>query len=178
MAVDEAPSPERTWHHLPAEQVVAALESDPTAGLSSHEVSRRLERFGPNRLPEGTRRSLAAVLLSQFKSPLIYLLFIAAAIAFALGEGRDAIVILVVVLAMFGVVTGIGILRGLELPVLPLVGAQCFGAAVGNIICPHNIIAGGATVGLSGMEGEVLKRTLWVGLFYAALGGLLAFLFV
>jgi lactate permease len=35
-------------------------------------------------------------------------------------------------------------------PVLPLLGAQGFGAAVGNIICPHNIVAAAATVGLSG----------------------------
>lgn len=62
----------------------------------------------------------------------------------------------------------------LELPALPLLGAQGFGAAVGNIVCPHNIIAAGATVALVGREGEVLARTLWVGLLYALLGGLLA----
>lgn len=61
--------------------------------------------------------------------------------------------------------------------VLPLIGAQGFGAAVGNIICPHNIIAAGATVALTGQEGEVLKRTLWPALFYGLLGGLLAFAF-
>lgn len=63
----------------------------------------------------------------------------------------------------------------LHLPALPLLGAQGFGAAVGNIICPHNIIAAGATVALAGREGEVLARTLWVALLYALLGGLLAF---
>jgi lactate permease len=63
----------------------------------------------------------------------------------------------------------------LELAVLPLVAAQGFGAAVGNIICPHNIIAAGATVRLAGEEGEVLRQTLWVALLYAGLGGLLAY---
>lgn len=48
----------------------------------------------------------------------------------------------------------------LGLPALWLLAAQGFGAAIGNMICPHNIIAGGATVGLSGKEGEVLRRTL------------------
>lgn len=61
--------------------------------------------------------------------------------------------------------------------VLPMIGAQGFGAAVGNIICPHNIIAAGATVGLSGQEGAVLKRTLWPALGYGLLGGVLVFLF-
>jgi len=61
-------------------------------------------------------------------------------------------------------------------PVLPLLGAQGFGAAVGNIICPHNIVAAAATVGLSGKEGLVLRRTLPVALVYVALGGVLALL--
>lgn len=59
---------------------------------------------------------------------------------------------------------------------LPLLGAQGFGAAVGNVICPHNIVAAAATVGLSGREGTVLRRTLPVALAYVALGGVLALL--
>ncbi|MDZ7706843.1 MAG: L-lactate permease [Trueperaceae bacterium] len=62
----------------------------------------------------------------------------------------------------------------LGLPALPLIGAQGFGAAVGNIVCPHNVIAAGATVQLAGREGEVLRRTLGVALGYALLGGLAA----
>ena len=62
----------------------------------------------------------------------------------------------------------------LGLPAVPLLGAQNFGAAVGNPIAPHNIVAGGATVGLVGAEGDVMRRTLGVTLVYALLGGLLA----
>lgn len=62
----------------------------------------------------------------------------------------------------------------LGLPAVPLLGAQNFGAAVGNPIAPHNIVAGGATVGLVGAEGDVMRRTLGVTLAYAVLGGLLA----
>lgn len=64
----------------------------------------------------------------------------------------------------------------LGLPVLALLGAQGFGAAVGNIVCPHNVIAAGATVNLTGREGEVLRRTLGVALVYGLLGGVLALL--
>lgn len=64
--------------------------------------------------------------------------------------------------------------RNLGLPVLSMVGAQGFGAAVGNIICPHNIIAGGATVGLIGQEGSILSRTVVGCLIYSTLGGLAA----
>lgn len=62
----------------------------------------------------------------------------------------------------------------LGMPALPLLGAQGFGAAVGNIICPHNIVAASATVNLVGQEGEVLRRTLAPALIYALLGGMLA----
>jgi lactate permease len=64
------------------------------------------------------------------------------------------------------------------LPVAGLVGVQGFGAAVGNMICPHNVVAAGATVGLEGREGEILHRTLWVTLVYTSLGGLLALILI
>jgi lactate permease len=64
--------------------------------------------------------------------------------------------------------------EGLSLPVAPMAAAQGFGAAVGNVVCPHNVVAASATVALEGREGEVLRRTLGVALTYALLGGALA----
>jgi lactate permease len=66
----------------------------------------------------------------------------------------------------------------LDLPLLPMVGAQGYGAAVGNVVCPHNIVAAGATVGLTGGEGDVLRRTLLPALGYAVAGGVLVLLLV
>jgi lactate permease len=66
----------------------------------------------------------------------------------------------------------------LALPALWMAAAQGFGAAVGNIICPHNIVAGNATVGLAGKEGPVLRQMLGPALLYAALGGVLVTLIV
>ncbi len=66
----------------------------------------------------------------------------------------------------------------LELDGLRLVGAQGFGAAVGNIVCPHNIIAGCATVGIAGQEGDVLRRTLGACAIYALLGGVMVWFLV
>jgi lactate permease len=68
--------------------------------------------------------------------------------------------------------------RSLELPVAIMLAAQSFGAAVGNMACPHNIIAGGATVGLRGREGEVLRATLPATLAYAVLGGVVAMVII
>jgi lactate permease len=62
--------------------------------------------------------------------------------------------------------------EALDLPLLPMQGAQGYGAAVGNIVCPHNIVAAGATVGLTGGEGDVLRRTLIPAVLYALAGGL------
>jgi lactate permease len=61
----------------------------------------------------------------------------------------------------------------LALPPVLMAAAQGFGAAVGNIICPHNIVAGSAAVGLSGREGEILVRTATACAVYALAGGAL-----
>jgi len=92
-----AKSNEVPWHHVTPEEALARLGSAP-GGISEEEAERRLRERGPNVLPEKGRRSLLGIFLSQFKSPLIYLLFAAAAIAIALDERADAGVILGVVL--------------------------------------------------------------------------------
>ena len=60
-----------------------------------------------------------------------------------------------------------------ELAVPRVLAGQGFGAAAGNMIAPMNLVAGAATVGLVGREGEILRRTLGVCLGYSVLGGLL-----
>jgi magnesium-transporting ATPase (P-type) len=86
------------WHSLQVQDAVATVQSDVERGLSANEAAERERQFGPNALPEPDRRTLLSVFVGQFKSPLIYLLFAAAAIALALGHHSDAIVIFVVVL--------------------------------------------------------------------------------
>jgi lactate permease len=71
----------------------------------------------------------------------------------------------------------LGTATALALSPIAMLAAQSFGAAIGNIVAPHNIIAGAATVGLKDREGEVLAKTLLPCLL-AVLGGgalLLAF---
>jgi lactate permease len=64
--------------------------------------------------------------------------------------------------------------RSLGLPVLPMMGAQGFGAAAGNMIAPHNVIAAAAVVGETGNEGATLRTTLWVAAGYLVAGGVMA----
>jgi magnesium-transporting ATPase (P-type) len=96
--VESQQNQHRKWHALHAAEAVAAVETDANSGLPLEEARRRLELFGENALREPGRRSLASVFVQQFKSPLIYLLFLAAGVALALGHTRDAIVIGVVLL--------------------------------------------------------------------------------
>ncbi len=90
-------------HTLDAGDAVAALASDAALGLSTAEAARRLRVAGPNSLPEAPTRSVAKLVLHQFQSPLVYLLFVAAGIALALRAAGDAAVILVVVMLNAGI---------------------------------------------------------------------------
>ncbi len=81
-----------------SESAVETLAVDPARGLKPEGASARLLQFGPNALPEPRRGALLSVFLGQFRSPLIYLLFLAAGIALALGKRSDAGVIFAVVL--------------------------------------------------------------------------------
>jgi Ca2+-transporting ATPase len=91
-------SPTLAWHQMPAADACREIGGDPALGLTSEESALRLARHGANSLPEEERESWWRVFLRQFTSPLIYVLFAAAVLAFALGKHEDAGVILVVVI--------------------------------------------------------------------------------
>ncbi|MEG3615370.1 L-lactate permease [Isoptericola haloaureus] len=65
-----------------------------------------------------------------------------------------------------------------DLDPVPLLGAQGSGAAIGNIICPHNVVAAAATVGLGGREGQVLRQALPVAAVCLVLIGAMAWVIV
>ena len=67
-------------------------------GLSDAEADLRLQRFGPNRLREERKRSLLEMLYEQYRNPMIVLLLAAALISGAIGELKDTLVILVIVI--------------------------------------------------------------------------------
>src|SRR3990167_10966259 len=67
-------------------------------GLSHKEARFLLEKFGQNILPEKPPPNDFLIFISQLKSPLVYVLFIASSIALILGNISDAIIIFVAVL--------------------------------------------------------------------------------
>ena len=84
-------------HQVSIEEACSRLDVSIETGLDRDEVATRLREYGPNTLPESETRPLWRVILGQFASPLIYILFVAAIIAFAAGHSSDSIVILIVV---------------------------------------------------------------------------------
>ena len=85
------------WHSQEIPQVLAHLDATAT-GLSTSEHQKRFQKYGPNALAQSKSRGFWTVFIEQFKSPLIYLLFAAAALKLVLGHPNDAVVILAVVL--------------------------------------------------------------------------------
>lgn len=65
-----------------------------------------------------------------------------------------------------------GVAGQLDLPRQIIVAAQAVGGGFGNMVCIHNIVAVCAVVGLSGMEGTILKRTVWPFLLYGLVVGI------
>lgn len=55
-----------------------------------------------------------------------------------------------------------------------LVAVQSVGAAAGNMIAIHNVVAASATVGLLGREGITLRITILPTIYYVLLAGLIA----
>lgn len=66
-------------------------------GLSSKEALKRLEKYGPNEIERKKQLPWLRLLLDQFKSPLIYILFFAGLITLILKEWTDALVIFLAV---------------------------------------------------------------------------------
>src|SRR5271165_2688266 len=81
---------------MSAQDVLEKLKSS-TAGLSASEAASRLAQYGPNELAR-ERNTAARILLSQFRSALIYVLVVAAALSFATGDVSDGAIIAAILL--------------------------------------------------------------------------------
>jgi Mg2+-importing ATPase len=84
----------------PADEVLAALGSRPD-GLRAEEVQERAERYGPNAVRTHHVTGWS-VFLRQVRSPLLWLLLIAAAVSAGVGESLDAAIIGMIVAASVG----------------------------------------------------------------------------
>ncbi len=94
------------WHTLPSEQVETKLETNQAQGLDSSEIDRRLEQYGRNELTQTGRKTLLYMFMQQFKNFMVIILVIAASLSGLLGELKDAIIIMMIVIlnAVLGVI--------------------------------------------------------------------------
>jgi len=67
----------------------------------------------------------------------------------------------------FGVADALGISTAF------MISLQAVGAAAGNMIAIHNVVAASATVGLLDQEGETLRRTIIPTIYYCLVAGIL-----
>ncbi|WP_406037915.1 magnesium-translocating P-type ATPase [Micromonospora sp. NBC_00898] len=97
---DEGWLPVTAAGSLPVDRVLAALGGG-ADGLAPEEVLRRRSRLGPNAV-RTHRVSALAVLVRQFRSALLGLLLVAAAVSYFVGERTDALVIGVILAVSVG----------------------------------------------------------------------------
>jgi lactate permease len=78
---------------------------------------------------------------------------------------------------MFGLFQ-FGVAEKLFMPASMVVALQAVGAAAGNMIAIHNVVAASATVGILGKEGLVLRKTIIPTIYYLIVVGVLGMIAV
>lgn len=84
------------WHAYDKEDVYRELKTS-DIGLNQEEANKRIQFYGENKLPEGKKVTLIQIILHQLINPLIFILVAAAVASVAIGEGKDAIFIFLVI---------------------------------------------------------------------------------
>ncbi len=86
------------WHATSADEVVKRLATNVEKGLDAAEAATRLQKYGPNRLPEGKKRGPFMRFLAQFNNILVYVLLGAGFTKLMLSLWIDAAIIFAVVI--------------------------------------------------------------------------------
>jgi Mg2+-importing ATPase len=90
------PTPSAFWS-VTASEMLQQLETA-QQGLAGDEARQRLARYGANLLKPPKRSDAFTLLLAQFKSPIILILFLATGLSFFLNDPVNALIILSIVL--------------------------------------------------------------------------------
>ena len=89
--------PQPAFWSIAAQEMLQRLQTT-TQGLTTDEARARLTRYGANLLKPKKKSDALTLFLSQFKSPIILILFIATGLSFFLSDPVDAYIILTIVL--------------------------------------------------------------------------------
>jgi len=101
---------------FPPDEVLDAFGVDAAQGLRHQQVDRQREKYGWNRLQKAKQRSTWAILIDQFKNPIIALLAVAAVLAFAFQEWIEGIAVIIAIAlnAVIGFVTELRAVKSME----------------------------------------------------------------
>lgn len=86
------------YHSIKEDEVLKLMRSNPLKGLTVEEAELRFKKYGWNKITETKKRNLFLIFISQFKSPIVYLLLFAAGLSFYFHEWLDGFAILIVIL--------------------------------------------------------------------------------
>jgi magnesium-transporting ATPase (P-type) len=86
------------WHAMAVDEAAKRLTTNTGKGLDAAEAAKRLQKHGPNRLPEGRKRGPFMRFLSQFNNILVYVLLGAGFTKLMLNLWVDAAIIFGVVI--------------------------------------------------------------------------------
>lgn len=85
-------------HTLTAHKVVEQLHCNLNSGLSTNEIKTRIEKFGKNELPKEKSKNTFKILIEQLFNPIIYILLIAAFLAFIFRDWFEGVAIFIVII--------------------------------------------------------------------------------
>ena len=88
----------KEWYREDTQKILALFKTSADRGLTKGRVNESRKKFGPNTLSKENPRSVFEIFISQFKSPLIYVLLVAAIIVLILGDIFEGVVILFIIL--------------------------------------------------------------------------------
>jgi P-type Ca2+ transporter type 2C len=93
----QPPTTQTDWHLLDTAQAAAQLGVTPAQGLTAVEADQRLATYGSNTLRERGGKPPWRILLDQFTGKLVLILIVAAVVSAAVGDFKDAVAILAIV---------------------------------------------------------------------------------
>jgi Ca2+-transporting ATPase len=80
-----------------AQEITSEFRTSEHRGLTAGEVQLRLKQYGRNQLAQKRSWKWLTLIFNQFKDALVWILLVAAVLAFFFGETRDVIIILIIV---------------------------------------------------------------------------------
>lgn len=132
------------WYQKTVTETLANLHSSAT-GISESEANNRITRYGLNEIKAKGKKSIFSILLSQFKELMILILLAAATLSYFIGDSKDAIIILVIVLlnALVGFFQEYKAEQAMdELKKLAATQARVIREGETKIIPAHNLVPG------------------------------------